>query len=137
MQMQKSVSLLVIPVAIATYGLAAHAADDAQSSPQPAQVIATDADGPVSGAESAMSATPSTPVAVSEDSQQTGFGVAMTDDQLDEHRGGDALVGQNYLNGTLSDNAANRVVTGSNTISDGSFASVDSAFRPRQVCALP
>ncbi len=47
----------------------------------------------------------------------------MSDQQLDERRGGDALVGQNFLNGTLSDNVANKVSTGSNTISDGSFAS--------------
>jgi hypothetical protein len=85
----------------------------------------------VSGTESATPSTTSTPsasattpapAAVSQDAQQPGFGVAMTDDQLDEHRGGDALIGQNYLNGTLSDTEANRVVTGSNTISDGSFA---------------
>jgi hypothetical protein len=131
MQVQKKVSLLVIPVAIATQGLAAHAADDAPASPQPVQAVATDTGVPVSGTESATPSTTSTPsasattpapAAVSQDAQQPGFGVAMTDDQLDEHRGGDALIGQNYLNGTLSDTEANRVVTGSNTISDGSFA---------------
>jgi hypothetical protein len=128
MQVQKKVSLLVIPVAIATHGLAAHAADDAPASPQPVQAVATDTGAPVSGAESATPSTPTAssttpaPAAVSQDAQQPGFGVAMTDDQLDEHRGGDALIGQNYLNGTLSDTEANRVVTGSNTISDGSFA---------------
>jgi hypothetical protein len=123
MQVQKSISLLVIPVAIATYGLAAYAADaadDTQPSPQPAQTVATDTGVPASGTESA---TPATPVAISGDAQQAGYGVAMTDEQLDEHRGGDALVGQNYLTGTLADNVANKVVTGSNTISDGSFAS--------------
>jgi hypothetical protein len=126
MQMQKSVSLLVIPVVFATYGLAAYAADDPQSSPQPAQAVAADPGVPVSGADSAtpttLPASPA-PVATSGDAQQPGFGVAMSDEQLDEHRGGDALVGLNSLNGTLSDNVANKVVTGSNTISDGSFAS--------------
>ncbi|EKS9798705.1 hypothetical protein QDD76_002125 [Burkholderia cepacia] len=46
----------------------------------------------------------------------------MTPDQLDEHRGGDALIGQNYLTGAVADNVANRVSTGSNAITDGSFA---------------
>ncbi|AZQ56529.1 hypothetical protein D5R55_28825 [Burkholderia cenocepacia] len=46
----------------------------------------------------------------------------MTPDQLDEHRGGDVLIGQNYLTGTVAENVANRVSTGSNSITDGSFA---------------
>ncbi|WP_260436195.1 hypothetical protein [Burkholderia sp. Bp9143] len=54
--------------------------------------------------------------------RDAGFGVAMSADQLDAHRGGDALIGQNTLNGTVSDNVANRVSTGSNSIADGSFA---------------
>ncbi|WP_260433601.1 hypothetical protein [Burkholderia sp. Bp8998] len=54
--------------------------------------------------------------------REAGFGVAMSADQLDAHRGGDALIGQNTLTGTVSDNVANRVSTGSNAIADGSFA---------------
>ena len=119
MQVQKRVSLLVVPVVIAMHGLVAYAADDAQSSIQPAQAGAAGV-GVASGA--AESATPATTATVSQDAQQPSFGVAMTDEQLDERRGGDALVGQNFLNGTLSDNVANKVATGSNTISDGSFA---------------
>ena len=118
--MQTRVSLLVIPVVIAMHGLAAYAADDAQSPLQPVQAAATDVVVPAVGPESV---TPATSAAVSQGAQQPGFGVAMTTDQLDEYRGGDALIGQNYLNGTLSDNVANKVATGSNTISDGSFAS--------------
>ncbi|HVE09156.1 MAG TPA: hypothetical protein VNE00_18020 [Paraburkholderia sp.] len=50
------------------------------------------------------------------------FGIAISAAQLDAHRGGDALIGQNDLNGRLSNTAANRVVTGSNSISQGSFS---------------
>ncbi|MBN3820778.1 hypothetical protein G3N57_31385 [Paraburkholderia sp. Se-20369] len=46
----------------------------------------------------------------------------MSADQLDAHRGGDALIGENYLTGAVSDNVANHVSTGSNAIADGSFA---------------
>jgi hypothetical protein len=50
------------------------------------------------------------------------FGLAISAAQLDAHRGGDALIGQNDLTGRLSNTAANRVVTGSNSISQGSFS---------------
>ena len=46
----------------------------------------------------------------------------MTADELDAHRGGDALIGQNDLTGRVASNTANRVETGSNSISQGSFA---------------
>jgi hypothetical protein len=55
--------------------------------------------------------------------QDDAFGIAMTADQLDAHRGGDALIGQNDLTGRVANNTANRVETGSNSISQGSFAS--------------
>jgi hypothetical protein len=138
MQVQKRVSLLVIPVAVAMQGSAAFAADDAQGvqpPPPAAQAVATDAGLTAGGAETATPVTTDTTTAATtttttttasatgpQDSQLQGFGVAMTADQLDEQRGGDALIGQNYLNGTLSDNAAYKVITGSNTISDGSFS---------------
>ncbi|RQH05508.1 hypothetical protein D1Y85_15170 [Paraburkholderia dinghuensis] len=48
--------------------------------------------------------------------------MAMTSDQLDQQRGGDALVGQNFLTGDVANNVASRVQTGSNTITDGSFS---------------
>lgn len=64
----------------------------------------------------AAAATPAAPAGNSE------FGVAMTADQLDQRRAGDALIGQNYLTGSVADNTASRVQTGSNTISEGSFA---------------
>ncbi|WP_244145434.1 hypothetical protein [Paraburkholderia mimosarum] len=118
--MQKRVSLLVVPLAIALQGLTAYAADAVQSSSPPAQADAMAAS---PAALAADSATPATTPASAQHSQNVSFGVAMSDQQLDERRGGDALVGQNFLNGTLSDNVANKVSTGSNTISDGSFAS--------------
>ena len=120
MQMQKRVSLLVVPLVIALQGLTAYAADEVRSSPQPAQADAIAASPAPGRAGSMTSATTPT---FAQDSQHVSFGVAMSDRQLDERRGGDALVGQNFLNGTLSDNVANKVSTGSNTISDGSFAS--------------
>lgn len=120
MQMQKTVSLLVIPVVMAVCGPAAHAADDPLPSPQPAQAAVTPA-GAV--APQVDAATPATTAAAAEGDGQPSFGVAMTTEQLDQRRGGDALVGQNFLNGTVADNVANKVVTGSNSISDGSFAS--------------
>lgn len=70
-------------------------------------------------AAAAIAATPATGAAAAHDAS---FGVAMSPDQLDEHRGGDALIGQNYLTGAVSDNVANRISTGSNSIADGSFA---------------
>ena len=120
MQMQKRVSLLVVPLVIALQGLTAYAADEVRSSSQPAQADAIAASPAPGRAGSMTSATTPT---FAQDSQHVSFGVAMTDQQLDERRGGDALVGQNFLNGTLSDNVANKVSTGSNTISDGSFSS--------------
>jgi hypothetical protein len=118
MQMQKRVSLLV-PVVIALCGLNAYAGDDGPASPQPAHIVATDAAVPIGGDESDLSATTA---ATSQDTQQSAFGVAMTAEQLDARRGGDALVGQNYLTGSVADNSATNVATGSNTISGGSFA---------------
>lgn len=120
MQVRKTLLPRVVSVVIAMFGSAAYAADDGQSSPQSAQIAATSASR-VAG--DAASAAPSTTATVSADTQPPAFGVAMTDEQLDERRGGDALVGQNFLTGTVAENVASKVVTGSNTISDGSFAS--------------
>ncbi|TAM51384.1 MAG: hypothetical protein EPN57_18925 [Paraburkholderia sp.] len=118
MQKQKRV-LLLVPVVIALRGLNAYAAVDGQASPQPAHIAATDAAAPIGGAESDLAATTA---AASQDAQQPGFGVALTAEQLDQRRGGDALIGQNYLTGSVADNAATNVATGSNTIGGGSFA---------------
>jgi hypothetical protein len=96
MQARKSFSLLVLPVMFVVHGLAC-AADAVPPSDPAAQASASTA-------------------------QDDVFGVAMTADELDSHRGGDALIGQNDLTGTVASNTANRVVTGSNSISQVSFA---------------
>lgn len=105
MRIRTALSLVILPAALLP-GLTAHAADDG------ARTVAVEAAVGV-----APAVAPSPPTA-----QAGSFGVAMTPDQLDEHRGGDALIGQNYLTGAVTDNVANRVSTGSNSIADGSFA---------------
>lgn len=95
MQMRTRISLLLVPMMVAVHGLACAA--DGLPAPEPAQAISTTAG--------------------------DAFGVAMTADELDAHRGGDALIGQNDLTGRVANNTANRVETGSNSISQGSFAS--------------
>ncbi|TDN63716.1 hypothetical protein [Paraburkholderia sp. BL10I2N1] len=135
MQARKSVSLLVLPVVMAMAAFSAQAADGL-SSPQPAAQAAAAGDRPAASADTSVSvasATTSTATTgtrsttssatASQPAQQDGFGVAMTSEQLDAYRGGDALVGQNNLTGTVSDNTAYKVSTGSNAITGGSFAS--------------
>lgn len=53
------------------------------------------------------------------------FGVAARGDQLDAERGGTDTVNNNMqLEGGVHDNMANHVVTGSNSIDNGSFANM-------------
>jgi hypothetical protein len=140
MQALMSISLLVLPVVMVRAPFAAQAADEPASPPPPAQAVAT-AEGPAATASAHVfvmpapasttatsaadaSATPSGTTASAtavQPASQNGFGVAMSNDQLDEHRGGDALIGQNYLTGSVASNSAYKVETGSNSISDGSF----------------
>ena len=56
------------------------------------------------------------------DAKDATFGVAMSSDQLDEHRGGDALISNMNLTGSVEGNLASHVATGSNTVDGGSFA---------------
>jgi hypothetical protein len=130
MQARKSISLLVLPVVMTMAAFSAWAADELPSPTPPAQAAAT-------GERPALSVTPATTPATATTSataagsspagqqaaKQDEFGVAMTSDQLDAHRGGDALIGQNNLTGTVSDNTAYKMTTGSNSIGGGSFAS--------------
>lgn len=140
MQARKSISLLVLPVVMVIAPFAAQAADVLAS--PPAQAAAT-GDGPAATAKGYAFVMPATPsmtatsaatasastssatgsATAAQPASQDGFGVAMTNDQLDEHRGGDALIGQNYLTGSVASNSAYKVETGSNSISEGSFAS--------------
>ena len=130
MQARKSFTLLAVPFMFVVHGLAC-AADVAPSSSSVAQQVAADADlssgvalaGAVSPTQPAQTAaTQAAQASPAAAAQDDGFGVAMSAEQLDEHRGGDALIGQNDLTGTVANNTANRVVTGSNSISQGSFA---------------
>jgi hypothetical protein len=106
MQMRKRFSLLVVPMMwFAVHGLACAADGTATSEPTPMQIQM-----------------PASSQATSTSFHDDAFGVAMTADELDAHRGGDALIGQNDLTGRVASNTANRVETGSNSISQGSFA---------------
>lgn len=54
-----------------------------------------------------------------------GFGVPLTPVSLQELRGGfESVKNDLQLSGTVADNLARNVVTGNNTIADGSFANV-------------
>lgn len=136
MQAQKWFAQLVTPFAVALSGLIPQVATagtlESQSPPiasnarEPgaapvgaaaATQVAADSSSTVAQAALTTNSTATKPT------DDGSFGVALNSDRLDGLRGGDALIGQNFLNGTVADNVANRVVTGSNTISDGSFAS--------------
>ncbi|WP_431227901.1 hypothetical protein [Burkholderia contaminans] len=132
MRIRTALSQVILPAALLP-GMTAHVmADEARTvavesaagvvpgaPPSPPAARADQAD-PAAAVAPLATATPSATGAAT--AQAAGFGVAMTPDQLDEHRGGDALIGQNYLTGAVADNVANRVSTGSNSITDGSFA---------------
>ncbi|WP_293046413.1 hypothetical protein [Paraburkholderia sp.] len=138
MQARRSISLLLVSTALALPGVGAQA-DDAVQTPsaqvgvQPAASLFTlpsaapagvPASVPAGMPETSAAATPpASGTTAAAPPKQDEFGVAMTTDQLDEHRGGDVLIGQNYLTGAVANNSATRVETGSNTISEGSFAS--------------
>jgi hypothetical protein len=130
MQAQKRFAQLVLPFAFALPGLIvqATAAEPQQSLPSQAQTVATgtepvaSAGSPAAAADAATALSPSTPTTAGQPSGDVSFGVAMSDDQLAERRGGDVQVGKNDLTGTVSDNTAYKVETGSNAINDGSFA---------------
>jgi hypothetical protein len=66
------------------------------------------------------SATISTPTA--QPAQDAGFGVALSSARLDEQRGGAIQIATSTTDGTVAGNVASHVVSGSNSIADGSFA---------------
>jgi hypothetical protein len=52
-----------------------------------------------------------------------GFGVPLTNESLQDYRGGfDNVKNDLQLSGTVADNLARNVITGNNSIADGSFA---------------
>ena len=58
-----------------------------------------------------------------DDTPVVGFGVPMSNESLQDYRGGfDNVKNDLQLSGTVADNLARNFVTGNNTIADGSFA---------------
>jgi LysM repeat protein len=122
MQALKRIAQLVLPVAVGLPGLAVHASAS-EVLPQPAVTQSAQSDS--TSARSVVSTAPAdgpASASVTPPAKSDPFGVAMNAEQLDGHRGGDALIATNTLNGRVSDNTANRIVTGQNTITQGSFA---------------
>ncbi|MGF6756066.1 hypothetical protein [Paraburkholderia sp. GAS42] len=129
MQAQKRFAQLVLPFAFALPGLIVQAAAaESQSPPAQVQTGATVASpvalagSPAVAVDAAIPLAPSTAITAGQPSGDVSFGVAMSNDQLAERRGGDVQVGKNTLNGSVSDNTAYKVSTGSNAITQGSFA---------------
>jgi hypothetical protein len=125
MQALRRIAQLVLSVAVGLPGLTVHAsASDVL--PQPAvtqSTQTTQAGSTVAGSVSATAPTDGQPsVSATSPARSDSFGVAMSAEQLDGHRGGDALISNNVLNGAVSDNSARHVVTGDNSITAGSFA---------------
>ncbi|WP_232427181.1 hypothetical protein [Burkholderia ubonensis] len=121
MRIRKAFSLMLLP-AVLLPGLTAHAAPDASRTGVDAGVSAAPTPAPSTPVEPSDGTAPAPAATGAPTVHDDSLGVAMTPDQLDQHRGGDALIGQNYLTGAVTDNVANRVSTGSNSIADGSFA---------------
>ncbi|CAD6536692.1 hypothetical protein ACFQ3P_19080 [Paraburkholderia sabiae] len=119
MQAFKRIAMLVLPVAIGLPGFAAHvvagelrSAVQADTSGAPAVVV------PAAQASADKTASPAPASAA-----DATFGVAMTAEQLDAHRGGEQVYNDMNLRGTVANNTARGVDTGSNMITGGSFSS--------------
>lgn len=77
------------------------------------------------GGAFAASAHADAPLVTSPDRPVIGFGVPLTAESLQDLRGGfESVKNDLQLSGTVADNLARNVVTGNNTIADGSFANV-------------
>jgi hypothetical protein len=124
MQAFKRIAMLVLPVAIGLPGFAAHvvagelrSAVQADTSGAPA-VVAPAVVVPAAQASADKTASPAPASAA-----DATFGVAMTAEQLDAHRGGEQVYNDMNLRGTVANNTARGVDTGSNMITGGSFSS--------------
>lgn len=95
--------------------VSAPVADVAPPTPPVTDTAATTSDAQAPAAPVAQQSAPSTP-------SDSSFGVAMTAEQLDQHRGGDQTISNMTLTGAVSDNSAKNISTGSNAITQGSFA---------------
>lgn len=121
MQAFKRIAKVVLPVVIGLPGLAAHVYAGELRSPVQADtsVAAIVSTAPDTSAQKAQTATASPAPASPTDAT---FGVAMTAEQLDAHRGGEAVFNDMNLQGTVTNNTARGVDTGSNMITGGSFS---------------
>jgi hypothetical protein len=135
MQARKRFAQLVLPVAVALPALAAQTAmadpvgvPSVAPSVAPADAplvapsVAPATNPPAAAAVTPSAATDANTAQTTKDARDTTFGVAMSSDQLDEHRGGDALISNMNLTGSVEGNLASHVATGSNSIDGGSFA---------------
>ncbi|MBN3758673.1 hypothetical protein G3N95_37585 [Paraburkholderia sp. Tr-20389] len=121
MQAFKRIAMWVLPVAIGLPGLAAHVVAGELRSPVQADTsIAVVAPAAQASADKTGTAAASTAPASAADAT---FGVAMTAEQLDAHRGGEQVFNDMNLRGTVANNTARGVDTGSNMITGGSFSS--------------
>jgi hypothetical protein len=120
MQAPRRIAKLILPVVIGAMGiigLPGLAAD----------VFAGELRSPVQ-VDSVPVAAVSVPVMVAAPSpsirsdNDASFGVAMSAEQLEAHRGGEMVFNNMNLTGTVADNTARGVATGSNAITAGSFA---------------
>ncbi|HEY3596260.1 MAG TPA: hypothetical protein VGL08_01900 [Paraburkholderia sp.] len=118
MQALRRIAKWVLPVAIGLPCVAVHAfADEPQASLQSVAGVAAPAAAAASADTSAAVAQP-----LSAAGSDATFGVAMSAEQLDAHRGGEAVFNDMKLTGTVADNTARGISTGSNSINQGSLA---------------
>ncbi|MEM5340723.1 hypothetical protein [Paraburkholderia azotifigens] len=120
MQAFKRIAMLLLPVVIGLPGLAAHVMAGELRSPVQADTSIAPAVVASGTAQKTQTATASpAPASVAD----ATFGVAMTAEQLDAHRGGEQVFNDMNLRGTVANNTARGVDTGSNMITGGSFSS--------------
>lgn len=98
----------------------------ARAEPQPAGPSAAMPAANTGNVAETSAATPdqTSPAAARERGVLAGLGKPVGSDKLQDIRGGSELVVNDMrLAGTVADNSANRVISGSNSIAEGSFAS--------------
>ncbi|OYD74176.1 UNVERIFIED_ORG: hypothetical protein BDU10_5877 [Burkholderia sp. CF145] len=121
MQAFKRIAKVVLPVVIGLPCFAAYVSAGELRSP----VQADTSIAPVVSAAPGVSALKAPTAAASPapaPAADATFGVAMSAEQLDAHRGGEAVFNDMNLRGTVANNTARNVDTGSNMITGGSFS---------------
>ncbi|MGH8780222.1 hypothetical protein [Paraburkholderia sp.] len=130
MQAFRRAAQWMLPVAIGWTAVAVDVCAAEVAAPVPALGSVIEEAVPAIGNVSATTSdarSPAAPVAEqraapTQPDSDSSFGVAMTPEQLDTHRGGDQTISNMTLTGAVSDNSAKNVTTGSNAITQGSFA---------------